>query len=161
MDEAQLLETLRAHSIEFERIDHPPVFTCAEAAHLRPDFSGVSTKNLFMRDEKEQRFFLLMTDCNRRIDMRALGEQVSARKLHLGAEDRLIELLGVTRGSVTVLGLINDSQRQVELLVDREIWAEENFLCHPLVNTATLRLTRAGLERFFALTGHEPVLVTC
>ena len=65
-------------------------------------------------------------------------------------------LLGVTRGSVTMMGLVNDIEHQVELWVDTEIWQSENFLCHPLVNTATLVLSRSELERFFALTGHAP-----
>ena len=67
-----------------------------------------------------------------------------------------MRLLGVTRGSVTMMGLANDVEHQVELWVDEEIWSGENFLCHPLVNTATLILSKSELERFFTLTGHAP-----
>ena len=67
-----------------------------------------------------------------------------------------MRLLGVTRGSVTMMGLVNDAEHLVELWVDAEIWQSENFLCHPLVNTATLVLSRSELERFFDLTGHAP-----
>ena len=62
--------------------------------------------------------------------------------------------LGVTRGAVTMMGLANDTEHQVELWVDEEIWRGETFQSHPLVNTATLILSKAELERFFALTGH-------
>ena len=66
-----------------------------------------------------------------------------------------MRLLGVTRGSVTMMGLANDVEHVVELWIDAEIWQSDYFLSHPLVNTATLILSKAELERFFALTGHE------
>ena len=67
-----------------------------------------------------------------------------------------MHLMGVTRGSVTMMGLANDTEHKVELWIDAEIWRGEQFLCHPLVNTATLVLSKAELERFFILTGHAP-----
>ena len=67
-----------------------------------------------------------------------------------------MRLLGVTRGAVTMMGLVNDVECVVELWIDNEIWQSERFLSHPLVNTATLILPKAELERFFALTGHTP-----
>jgi len=160
MDEEGLTRFLDEQGIAYSRVDHPPVFTCAEAERLRPDMTGVSTKNLFLRDEKGERFFLLMTACEKRANLGELGKRIGAKKLHLGPEDRLEELLGVTRGAVTALGLANDTGHKVELLVDEEIWGADAFLCHPLVNTATLVLSKADLERFFALTGHTPQLVT-
>jgi len=159
MDEAGILDYLTRHGIAYERVEHPPVFTCEEAERLRPGMAGVSTKNLFLRDEKETRFFLLMTACEKRADLRELGRRLNAKKLHLGSEERLGELLGLTRGAVTVLGLANDTGRRVEVLVDEEVWPAEAFLCHPMVNTATLVQDKNGLERFFALTGHEIRLV--
>jgi len=76
--------------------------------------------------------------------------------LRFGSEENLQRLLGVTRGSVTALGLVNDLEHQVALWIDAEIWQGEYFLCHPLVNTATLVLSKTELERFFSLTGHTP-----
>lgn len=67
-----------------------------------------------------------------------------------------MRLLGVTRGAVTMMGLVNDTERKVELWMDAEIWQGEYFLSHPLVNTATLILSKVELERFFALTEHAP-----
>ena len=65
-----------------------------------------------------------------------------------------MRLLGVTRGAVTMMGLVHDTEHRVELWIDAEIWDDDSFLTHPLVNTATLVLTKSDLERFFALTGH-------
>jgi Ala-tRNA(Pro) deacylase len=74
--------------------------------------------------------------------------------LRFGSEKNLMRLLGVTRGAVTMMGLANDDEHNVELWIDDEIWQSEYFLSHPLVNTATLVLAKSELERFFALTRH-------
>ena len=93
-----------------------------------------------------------MTDCEKRVDLRGLGRAI-------GAPKQLMERLGLAPGSVTVLGLATDAARQVELLVDAQYWLSPAYLCHPLVNTATLILDHAALLRFFALTGHAPRVV--
>jgi Ala-tRNA(Pro) deacylase len=153
--ETQLLQFLEVHQIPYQRLEHPPVYTCEEAERLRPKSQGVSTKNLFLRDKRGV-YYLVMTDCEKRVDLKKLEKQLGAPKLHFGSEEKLRELLGLTRGAVTVLGLVNDVEHHVHLLVDADIWNDETFLCHPLVNTATLVLIKADLERFFALTGHVP-----
>jgi Ala-tRNA(Pro) deacylase len=157
-NEKELLEYLQQQGIPYQRIDHPAVFTCDEAERYRPKLPGVSTKNLFLQD-KRGNSFLLMTDCEKRTNLKALGSQIGVTKLHLGSEERLQELLGVNRGAVTVLGLINDIHHQVQLLIDEDIWKGEYFLCHPLVNTATLVLAKDDLERYFTITGHGVNLV--
>jgi Ala-tRNA(Pro) deacylase len=157
-NEAQFLEFLDMHQIIYQRLEHPPVYTCEEAERFRPKSEGVSTKNLFLRD-KRGTFYLVMTDCNKRVDLKSLAQQIGAPKLHFGSEGKLMELLGLTRGAVTVLGLVNDDNQQVHLLIDSEIWDYDAFLCHPLVNTATLVLTKVDLERVFELTGHKPQVI--
>jgi len=156
--EAQFLEFLDAQNIPYQRVEHPPVYTCEEAERLRPKLPGVSTKNLFLRD-RQGAVYLVVTACEKKLDLKKLGQQMGAAKLHFGSEDKLWEVLGLTRGSVTVMGLINDTEHRVQLWVDAEIWQEDNFLCHPLVNTATLLLSKSSLERFFEISGHSINLV--
>lgn len=156
--ELEMLEALDARGIPYTRSAHPPVYTCEEAAQFRPPMPGVDTKNLFLRDEKRN-FYLVMTACEKRLDMKALGRGIGASKLHFASEEDLLEILGLTPGAVTVLALINDEDHRVELLVDSAYWPEAYYLCHPLVNTATLALSRESLERFLALTGHSPRVV--
>jgi len=76
--------------------------------------------------------------------------------LRFASGQNLQHLLGVASGSVTMMGLINDTAHDVELWIDSEVWLGENFLCHPLVNTSTLVLSKLELERFLAITGHTP-----
>ena len=152
--EKEFLQFLDAKHFTYQRLEHPAVFTCAEAELHRPHGDAVSTKNLFLCDKKARRFFLAVTDCEKTVNLEELASQLGVPHLHFGSEENLWRLLGVMRGSVTMMGLANDRDQHVELWIDAEIWKGEIFLSHPLVNTATLLLSKAELERFFTLTGH-------
>ena len=156
MTEKDFLEFMNANGFVYERLEHPAVFTCAEADLHHAGVEAVSTKNLFLCDKKARRFFLAVTACEKTVKLDELTSQLGVAHLRFGSEENLMRLLGVTRGSVTMMGLANDSEHAVELWIDEEIWRGEQFLCHPLVNTATLILSKAELQRFFALTGHAP-----
>jgi Ala-tRNA(Pro) deacylase len=154
--EQDFLKFLDANHFVVERFEHPAVFTCEEADLHRPDRPAVSTKNLFLCDKKARRFFLAVTSCEKTVKMDDLSLQFGVPHLRFGSEENLMRLLGVTRGSVTMMGLANDMEHQVELWIDADIWQGEYFQSHPLVNTATLVLSKSELERFFELTGHAP-----
>ncbi len=154
--EKDFLDFLDANRFAYQRIEHPAVFTCAEAEAHRPALTAVSTKNLFLTDKKGRQFFLAVTACEKTVKLDDLSQKLGVAHLRFGSEENLMRLLGVTRGSVTMMGLANDTEHKVELWIDSEIWQGEHFLSHPLVNTATLILAKAELERFFALTGHSP-----
>jgi Ala-tRNA(Pro) deacylase len=153
--EKEFLAYLDAHHIAYQRIEHPAVFTCAEAELHRPPGNAVSTKNLFLCDKKARRFFLAVTACEKSIKLEELAAVVGVPHLRFGSEEHLWRLLGVMRGSVTMMGLANDRDHQVELWIDAGIWKGQTFLTHPLVNTATLILSKTELKRFFALTAHR------
>jgi Ala-tRNA(Pro) deacylase len=154
LTEREFLTFMDANGFVYQRIEHPAVFTCAEAKLHRPDLPAVSTKNLFLCDKKRRRFFLVVTECEKTMKLDELSSQLGVAHLRFGSEENLMRLLGVTRGAVTMMSLVNDREHQVELWIDAEIWHGETFLSHPLVNTATLILAKSELERFFALTGH-------
>jgi Ala-tRNA(Pro) deacylase len=154
MTEQEFLAFLTAHGFEIRCTEHPAVFTCEEAEMHRADANAVSTKNLFLCDKKARRFFLAVTACEKTVKLDKLASQLGVSHLRFGSEDNLMRLLGVTRGSVTMMGLVNDTEHRVELWIDSEIWKKDTYQSHPLVNTATLIFTKAELERFFALTGH-------
>jgi Ala-tRNA(Pro) deacylase len=153
--EKEFLDFVDSHQFTYQRIEHPAVFTCAEADLYHSDIAAVSTKNLFLCDKKGRRFFLAVTSCEKTVKLDSLSLQLGAPHLRFGSEENLLHLLGVTRGAVTMMGLANDTEHKVELWIDSEIWQAEIFLCHPLVNTATLTFSKAELERFFTLTGHK------
>ena len=155
MNEQEFMAFLDANHFECQCVEHPAVFTCEEAETHRPDVQATSTKNLFLCDKKARRFFLAVTSCEKTVKLDSLASQLGVPHLRFGSEENLFRLLGVTRGSVTMMGLVHDTEHVVDLWIDKEIWENEYFLSHSLVNTATLILAKAELERFFALTGHK------
>jgi Ala-tRNA(Pro) deacylase len=159
LTEQEFLAFMDANSFEYRRVEHPAVFTCAEAELHHPKVDAVSTKNLFLCDKKARRFFLVVTACEKTMKLDELSSQLRVAHLRFGSEGNLMRLLGVNRGAVTMMGLINDAEHRVELWIDADIWHSEYFLSHPLVNTATLVLPKSELERFFSLTGHTIHLV--
>jgi Ala-tRNA(Pro) deacylase len=156
--ESEFLRFLDANQFVYQRLEHPAVFTCEEADRYHAGIEAVHTKNLFLCDKKKRHFFLVVTSCEKTVKLKNLAVHLGVSHLRFASEEHLGRLLGVGRGAVTMMGLVNDSENRVALWIDREIWSGERFLCHPLVNTATLVLSKAELERFFALTGHAPNL---
>ena len=152
--EQNFLSFLDDNGFEYQRVEHPAVFTCAEAELHRPKTPATSTKNLFLCDKKARRFFLAVTSCEKNVKLDHLSTRLGVEYLRFASEENLGRLLGVTRGAVTMMGLVNDEDHHVELWIDAEIWQADHFLSHPLVNTSTLVLSKSELERFFALTGH-------
>jgi Ala-tRNA(Pro) deacylase len=146
--------------ISYTKYEHAPVFTCDEAYAAMPDESAVQTKNIFLRDKRARRHLLLVTTCEKAVDIKRFAEQSDADRLSFGSPERLMKYLGVEPGSVTVLGLINDAEKAVELYIDTDVWNTPRWRCHPLVNTATLVLSRADIEKFVASTGHTPRVLT-
>ncbi len=136
------------HCIAYDRVDHAPVYTCEEAEATVPALAGSHTKNLFVRDGKGRRHFLIVVGWEKRVDLKALGKVLAVKKLGLASPARLRRYLGVDPGAVTVLGVLNDMGHQVEVLFDTEVWQAPALQCHPLVNTATLCIAREGIERF-------------
>ena len=154
--EKEFLEFMDSNQFVYQRLEHPAVFTCEEAETHHAGIEAVHTKNLFLCDKKKRHFFLVVTSCEKVVKLDSLSMRLGVSHLRFASEENLHRLLGVGRGSVTMMGLANDTEHHVDLWVDAEIWDGENFLSHPLVNTATLVLSKPELERFFSLTGHVP-----
>lgn len=144
---------LQQNEIAFDRFDHPAVFTCEEAEALCPEMPGTSIKNLFLYDSKGSKYFLVIVGYGKRVDLKALQPLLDAKRLSFASPEKLHHFLGVEPGSVTLLGLMNDKEKSVEVFFDEEIW-QQDLQCHPLVNTATLAIPFAGIQKFLAATGH-------
>ncbi len=145
---------LAESEIAYQRVDHPPVFTYAEAEDKVPPLPGIHTKNLFLRDGKGRRHFLVVVDGAMQVDLKALRKVLETDKLGMASPERLEKHLGVQPGAVTLLGVVNDPERAVEVVFDKAVWEAEAIQCHPLVNTATLVIRQADVERLLERTGH-------
>ena len=156
---SELERFLRTHAIEARRVEHPPVMTVEESERLVPALPGTKTKNLFLRDKKGARHFLVSVPHDLSVDLDALGDAIGAGRLGFASAERLQRHLGVMPGSVSLLALVHDRTHAVELVMDRRLWEADAVHAHPLVNTATLVVTHDALERFLAATGHAPRII--
>jgi len=150
-----IFEFLQAQGIVAERHSHPPVMTVEESLRLVPKLPGLKTKNLFLRDKKGRRHLLVTVPHDLAVDLHALGISLDVQKLGFASADRLLQHLGIRPGSVSLLALFNDKAHAVEFVIDRRLWEADAVQAHPLINSQTLVLGHADLERFLAATGHE------
>lgn len=153
---ASAIRFLEANGIAYERHDHPAVFTVDQVTALGEIGHGQRTKNLFLRDKKGRRHVLVVVPHDKQVDIMALGEHLGAGRLSFGSEKRLMDRLGVEPGSVTLMGVINDPEHAVEVVMDRKVWEADFVRCHPLANTSTVVLEAAGVRALFNATGHSP-----
>jgi Ala-tRNA(Pro) deacylase len=150
---------LREHGIAAARHEHAAVMTVEESEQLVPPLPGAKTKNLFLRDKKGVRHFLVTVPAARTVDLSALGAVLATGRLGFASPERLHKHLAITPGSVSLLALVNDTARAVEFVLDRSLWEADAVHAHPLTNTATVILAHADLEVFLRATGHVPRVI--
>lgn len=153
-----MLAHLESLGIRAETHHHPPVFTVEEAEASTGHLPGAHVKNLFLEDKKGGLWLLTCRD-RQAVKVNGLARLVGAPRFAFAGPERLREVLGVEPGSVTPLALVNDGDRRVTFLLDRNLLEVDLLNVHPLVNTATTALTPADLLRFLEATGHEPRLL--
>ena len=147
---------LDAHGIAHETVRHEAVFRVGEGADISRVCPAAQTKNLFLKDAKDQ-LWLVSARHRAAIDLKRLPERIGSARLSFGSPERMTEALGVTPGSVTAFALINDRGHAVRFVLDRGLWDADAVNFHPLVNTATTRVTQAGFRAFLAALGVEPL----
>jgi Ala-tRNA(Pro) deacylase len=147
---------LDALGIAYQRFAHPPVFTSEEADIHWRDLPGVPCKNLFLRNKKGNHHYLVILEISKKADLREIVRFVNDDRLSFGSPDRLMAELGLTPGSVSPFGLINDSDGSVVVLVDEDLRGAEGLIFHPNINTASVVVSWEGLERFLK-TRSNPV----
>jgi Ala-tRNA(Pro) deacylase len=141
--------------IAWVRHEHPAVATVAEAEAHWGDIDALHAKNLFLRNQKGSRHFLVVLAFTRRADLAALGEHFGEKKLGFASPERLLTHLGLTPGSVSPFGLLNDPGHAVEVAIDVAIRDAARVAFHPNVNTATLVLSGPDFQRYLAAVGHQ------
>ena len=149
-----LLQLLAQLAIPFQQYNHPPVFSCAESERLCPRMAGAHTKQLLMKAKGKEIYVLVIVMHDKRVDTKTLAKEYGAQSFSFVSPEKLKEMLGVTPGSVTPFGLIFDTEKRINVLVDEDAWAIGKFCFHPLVNTSTLVIDRTGFETFLKHTGH-------
>ncbi len=139
-------------------VDHPAVFRVGEGDDIKAAMPGGHTKNLFLKDAKDQ-LWLISALGETAIDLKRLPATIGSARLSFGRAELMEAVLGVTPGSVTAFALINDADHQVRFVLDAALAAADPVNFHPMTNTATTAVSRADFRRFLAAVGVEPLIV--
>jgi Ala-tRNA(Pro) deacylase len=154
VEEVPVIERLRDLGIAFERHEHPPVATVEQAAEHWAGIDAAHCKNLFLRNQKGDRHYLLILEHSKKADLRAVANQIGDGKLSFGSPERLLKHLGLTPGSVSPFGLIHDRTHSVRVVIDRDLQGAARLSFHPNINTVTLVVSKDDFVRFLAACGN-------
>lgn len=148
--EQQVLDALAALGIAWTRHEHPPVFTVEEAGQHWAAIDATHCKNLFLRNKTGHAHYLVVAERSARVDLKQLTAVLGEDRLSFGSPERLLACLGLTAGSVSPFGLLNDAAHAVTVVVDEALRSASRVAFHPNVNTSTVTLTFADFARFLA-----------
>ena len=152
--EVPVYDALRALGIEYQRYEHPPVFTAEEAAEHWSAIPATRVKNLFLRNKKGDRHYLVILEVSKHADLRRLVKIIGDDRLSFGSPERLHARLGLTPGSVSPFGLINDASKSVVVIIDEDLRSAERLIFHPNINTASVTISAGDLARFLDSRGN-------
>lgn len=162
--EKRVYDILDKLNINYKKYEHVPVFTIEEANELDIDINGHHCKNLFIRNRKGNQHYLVIIEESKKVDLKELASKLKSTPLSFASEDRLDKFLGLTPGSVTPFGLINDINREVIVVIDEELRRLSlnisNSICfHPNVNTATIELSFEDFDKYLQWCGNKVLYV--
>jgi Ala-tRNA(Pro) deacylase len=151
----RLYSVLKDLSIPFDYYEHPPVATIGEARKYWKDIEAAHCKNLFFRNHKGNRHYLVIIEHSCDLHIRDLEHRLKQGKLSFASDQRMMKYLGLTPGSVTPFGLINDTDKHVHLFLDENLKTAKKISFHPCINTASLVIAYSDLIRFLEYTGNS------
>lgn len=161
--EIRVYDFLDKLGVQYQRIDHEAAMTmeaCEEIDHALGDNTTIC-KNLFLCNRQETDFYLLLMPGDKPFKTKDLSAQIHSARLSFAKPEYMEKYLDITPGSVSVLGLMNDSEKKVQLLIDEDVMKEPYFGCHPCINTSSLKFTTEDLmQKIIPALEHEPVTVT-
>lgn len=149
-DPQKVYDFLDAMGIQYEKYEHPPVFTGEEAAEHWGPIQATQVKNLFLRNKKGDRQYLVILEIEKQADLRQLVKIIGDDRFSFGSPERLMATLGVTPGSVSPFGLLHEGSRDLRVIVDQDLRAAEKLIFHPNLNTASVTISVPDFERFLA-----------
>ena len=151
----ELYKVLAELNIPFEYFEHPPAPTIKEAKKYWKDLVATHCKNIFFRNHKGNKHYLVILEHTQALDIHDLEKRLKQGKLSFASPKRMLKYLGVTPGSVTPFGLINDQENHVHIFLDENLKKAESISFHPNINTASLVISFQDFERFLARIGNS------
>ena len=159
--EIRCYDLLDSLGVSYQRIDHEPAMTMEACAAVDEVLDATICKNLLLCNRQCTDFYLLMIPGDKHFKTSVLSKEIGSSRLRFAAPEYMERFLDITPGSLSVLGLMNDKENHVQLLMDEDILEGAYFGCHPCINTSSLRIaTRDLMEKIIPALGHPPRMVT-
>ena len=164
MDEAEVktYDMLDKIGMSYETICHEAVYTMDDCETVEKQLGASICKNLFLCNRQQTQFYLLMLPSDKQFKAKNLSSELGCSRLSFADEQHMVDLLGIHPGAVTPMGVMNDKEKKVQLVIDKDLLTSSEFFgCHPCVNTATIKLNlQEFVEKFVPMTGHNYTIVT-
>lgn len=159
--EIRCYDLLDRINVEYEHLDHEPAMTMEICAEIDKVIDADICKNLFLCNRQKTKFYLLLIPGNKKFLTKDISQQINSARLSFAGEEEMMKYLQIQPGSVSILGLMNDREHAVQLLIDTDVLKCHHIGIHPCINTTTLRIpTNDLMEKLVPALEHEPILVT-
>lgn len=158
--EERVYDLLDQLNIDYQRIDHEEANTMEVCLEIEKSLKSTICKNLFLVNSNKSQYYLLMLKENKKFKTKVISKQINSSRLSFGSGEKMLEYLDITPGSVSLLGLMNDHDFKVQLLMDKDLLQDEYLGCHPCINTSSLRIKMKDVfEKIMPFLHHEPIFV--
>ena len=158
--EERVYDLLDQLNIDYQRIDHEEANTMEVCLEIEKTLKSTICKNLFLVNSNKSQYYLLMLKENKKFKTKMISKQINSSRLSFGSDEKMLEYLNITPGSVSLLGLMNDHDFKVQLLMDKDLLQDEYLVCHPCINTSSLRIKMKDVfEKIIPSLHHEPIFV--
>lgn len=158
--EERVYDLLDQLNIDYQRIDHEEANTMKVCLEIEKSLKSTICKNLFLVNSNKSQYYLLMLKENKKFKTKIISKQINSSRLSFGSDEKMLEYLNITPGSVSLLGLMNDHDFKVQLLMDKDLLQDEYLGCHPCINTSSLRIKMKDVfEKIIPSLHHEPIFV--
>lgn len=158
--EIRVYDLLDSLGIPFQRTDHEPADNMDACNEIDAILDVLICKNLFLCNTQKTKFYLLMMPGDKKFKTKDLSSQINSARLSFADAEYMEQFLDITPGSVSIMGLMNDKEHNVQLLIDEDVLKGEYLGCHPCINTSSIKLKTSDMvEKFLPAVGHEPIVV--
>ena len=158
--EERVYDLLDQLNIDYQRLDHQEANTMEVCLEIEKNLKSTICKNLFLVNSNKSQYYLLMLKENKKFKTKVISKQINSSRLSFGSDEKMLEYLDITPGSVSLLGLMNDHDFKVQLLMDKDLLQDEYLGCHPCINTSSLRIKMQDVfEKIIPSLHHEPIFV--
>ena len=158
--EERVYDLLDELGIMYQRVDHSPADTVADCQLIEEIIRVPICKNLFLCNRQQTRYYILMMPALKPFRTSAISHLLGVSRLSFGTPEMMEKLLDTTPGSVSIMGLMNDKNNRVQLVVDKDIFESDYIRCHPCINTSTLKIrTKDIFEKYLPRVRHKPIVI--